>query len=439
MESSRGRLRRVSGVMLIAGCLAAAGCGSSGAKGGGNTTGASNATGGTTTGGNTAAAATHSGSHTAKAPIKVFVYADVTVPPPTPPETFWKDIPEASVKAINAAGGINGAKIQMTFCDSKFDPNTTLSCVKQATSGNYAAVIVPTSSVGQGGADALLAKSHLPVFYGIPAGQQIDAANAVCPTSTILGSGSGVGWMAKDLGLKKLSLTEANSPTFVAAGNYVKSSLAKVGIGVGSTVATPIGTPDLSSSFAQAMSGGANGLWYANLPPVLNPSIKQFLQSFPKDKLILQYIAYNTVQEVGAAGSGSVYFPAWTQPISSNVPGVQQFVSDMKKYASNPGEDINDSYIPGYLPMKLFAAIASTIKGSVTAPSVLAAMKSASNVSMGGLIPNYSGSMHGKAGAPCMYQDDIVPDVDKNGKLVNIDKPGSFLDAATGKLVKSPS
>ena len=169
---------------------------------------------------------------------------------------------------------------------------------------------------------------------------------------------------------------------------------------------------------------------------MLNPSIKQFLQSYPKKKLILQYVAYNTPQEIGAAGSGSIYFPAWTQPISSNVPGVKQFVAAMKKYGSDPGEDISDSYIPGYLPMKMFAGIAATIKGPVTSASVLAAEKTATNVSFGGLIPNYNGSMKGKAGAPCMYQDTIVPEVDKNGTLVDVNGPDSFLDSATGKVVK---
>jgi ABC-type branched-subunit amino acid transport system substrate-binding protein len=360
------------------------------------------------------------------------VYADVTVPPPTPPETFWQDIPQATVKAINAAGGINGAKIQMTFCDSKFDPNTTLACVHQAISGHYAAVIVPTSSVGAGGADALLAKSGLPIFYGIPGPTQFDIKNAVCATSTIIGSGNGVGWMAKSLGVKKLSLAEINSPTFVATGQIVQSALSHAGVAAGSTVKAPIGTPDLSADFAQAMNGGAGGLWYANLPPILNPSIKQFLGSYPKKPLILQYVSYNTLQEVGSAANGELYFPAWTQPLASKVAGAAQYEAAIKKYGSNPTADLNDAYLPAYLTVKLFAGIVATINGPVTASSVLAATKTASNVSLGGLIPNYNGADLGQGGAPCIYENAIVPEVDKNGTLVDLDG-SSFLNTKTGR------
>jgi branched-chain amino acid transport system substrate-binding protein len=416
--------------VLVSACLIAAGCGSSNkstsAPGGGSTTAASGSktSSGTGTGTGSASAS--------KAPIRIFVYADVTVPPPTPPETFWQDIPQATVKAINAAGGINGAPIQMTFCDSKFDPNATLACVHQAISGHYAAVIVPTSSVGAGGADQLLSKSGLPIFYGIPGPTQFAAKNAVCATSTIIGSGNGVGWMSKSLGLKKLSLAEINSPTFVATGKIVKSSLSRVGVSAGPTVTTPIGTPDLSSDFAQAMNGGADGLWYANLPPILNSSIKQFLGSYPKKPLILQYVSYNTLQEVGAAGNGQLYFPAWTQPLASNVPGATQFEAAIKKYGSDPEADLNDAYLPAYLTVKLFAGIASTIKGQVTASSMDSAIKSASNVSLGGLIPNYSGAKLGTGGASCIYENAIVPEVDKNGTLVDMDG-SSFLNTATGK------
>lgn len=96
----------------------------------------------------------------------------------------------------------------------------------------------------------------------------------------------------------------------MAAGQYVKASLKHLGLGVGTSVTAPIGTSDLSSDFARSMNAGSDGLWYANLPPLLNPSIKQFLGSCPSKKLILQYIAYNTLQDVGSTGDGHLYFPS---------------------------------------------------------------------------------------------------------------------------------
>jgi ABC-type branched-subunit amino acid transport system substrate-binding protein len=368
-----------------------------------------------------------------KAPIKIFVYSDVTVPAPLPPETFQQLLPAAAVKEINATGGINGAKVQMTFCDSKFDPNDTLACVKQALSGNYAAVIVPASSVGTGGADQLLATSKLPIFYGIPNPVQIAAKNAVCVTSTIVGSGSAVGFMAKSLGLKHVGLLTAASPTFVASEKYVNSSLKKENIGVTSETTFPLGTADLSPDFAQAMSG-AGGLWLANIGPELSPATVQFLQAYPSAKLIMQYLADNTLQQVGSPGNGRVYFPMWTQPLASHVAGAQDYTSDAKKYG-DPSVAQSDQYIPFWLPVKLFAGIAETIQGKVTAASMLTAIKTAKDVSLGGLVPNYNGSALGKDGVPCMYQNAVVPTVDKNGRLVStLKSPSDFLNTTTGDV-----
>lgn len=371
------------------------------------------------------------------APIKIFVYSDVTVPAPLPAETFQQLLPQAAVKAINASGGIHGAKVEMTFCDSKFDPNDTLACVKQALAGHYAAVIVPASSVGTGGADQMLAAAKIPVFYGVPNPVQIQSPHAVCATSTIVGSGQSIGYIAKDLGMKKIGLISAASPTFVAAEKYIEGSTNKENVGITSQLTFPLGTADLSPDFAQAMNG-ADGLWLANIGPELSPSVVQFLQSYPGKKLIMQYLADNTLQQVGAAGNGKVYFPLWTQPLKSKVPGAVQYSSQAKKYG-DPSVASSDQYVPFWLPVKLFAGIADTIKGKVTASSMLKAVKTAKNVSMGGLVPNYNGSALGAAGVPCMYQTAIVPSVDKGGNLTSILKKGQFLSTSTGKVYKIKS
>jgi hypothetical protein len=281
----------------------------------------------------------------------------------------------------------------------------------------------------------MLAASKIPVFYGIPNPVQIQAHNAVCATSTVVGSGSAVGFMAKSLGLTSIGLVSAASPTFVASENLVNASATKLNINVTADLSFPLGTTDLSPDFAQAMNG-AGGMWLANIGPDLSPSIMQFLQSYPGSPLITQYLAEDTLQQVGPAGDGKVYFPLWTQPLASNVPGAKQFIEDAKNYG-DPADDEADQYIPFWLPMKLFAGIAATIKGPVTAASMRTAIKKAKNVSMGGLVPNYSGSELGADGVPCMWQTTIVPAVDQGGRLVSTySKPNEFLNTTTGKIVK---
>ena len=441
MVTSHARRWRTAGSFTaVVVSLSLAACSSSGKSNSGASSNSSSGSAGSSGAGSSSAGSTSSSTTSGtKAPIKILAYSDVVRAAPAPPLTFLRDISTATVKAINAAGGINGAPIEMTFCDSKLDPNATLACVKQATSGNYAAVIVPSSAAGAAGADALLAKAKIPIFYGIPVPGQTTAANAVCVTSTIRQAGLAVGTLAKHVGVKKLGRAHIEYPVYAEGAKDVADGLMHNGVSVGAEVTTPTTTTDMSSVFAQAMSGGADGIWYAASGPVLPASIKQFLQTYPGKPLIAQVLQPTTLSQVGAAADGHVYDPAWTQPISSGVPGAKEFVAAMKKYATDPAGDTTSTYIPFSLPFRLFAGIAATVKGNVDATSMLAAMKTASNVSLGGVVPNYDGAKWGKVGDACLYQTSIVPLVAKGGDLVTVYGPGKFLDATTNKLFSPTS
>jgi len=71
-------------------------------------------------------------------PIKIMnIYTDT-------PALSFKEMPknvEAAVAEINAAGGINGRKVEVMSCNNQLDPNVQLNCVREAIDAKVAAVV----------------------------------------------------------------------------------------------------------------------------------------------------------------------------------------------------------------------------------------------------------------------------------------------------------
>lgn len=369
-----------------------------------------------------------------KPPIKIFVYGDYTYPAPEAPEPQTLDIPQAEVKAINAAGGINGAQVEMTFCDSKLNPNTTLGCIRQATSGGYAAILDPLSQAGAGAADELLAKSNIPDIMYLPGSDQLKAQNAIAASPGYALQTVAPATMAKAEGIHSIAIVVVNLPGITAGLPATKAAFKNAGVQVTSTQEVPVTTTDLSAVWAQVMGTHPQAVYYLNAEPVLSSGSKQFLQTYPNTKLMLPLVQSSTLSAIGADSAGNVLDPTFFEGFGSGAPGLNEFTDVMKKYAKDPSADLHDEFIGFWLTVKLFAAVAETVKGPVTAASLMNAFETAKNVSLGGIVPNYSGSLRGQFGAPVEWDRWFVPSVVKNGRIVSLQGPQVFTDIGTGKL-----
>src|SRR5204863_2229965 len=79
-------------------------------------------------------------------PIKLMQIATLTGPSNNVPEDAAAG--KAAVKAVNAAGGVNGHPLELSVCDDKFDPNGAAECARQAVSQKVAAVVSLNSGFG---------------------------------------------------------------------------------------------------------------------------------------------------------------------------------------------------------------------------------------------------------------------------------------------------
>src|SRR5437764_806935 len=96
----------------------------------------------------------------APAPVKLGLFAATGVPAGVNPQAVAGA--RAAVRALNAAGGLDGHPVQLVFCNHRNDPNLSLACARKmvaehvlAMIGGYAfndATMIP-----------ILAKAHIPL------------------------------------------------------------------------------------------------------------------------------------------------------------------------------------------------------------------------------------------------------------------------------------
>jgi ABC-type glycerol-3-phosphate transport system substrate-binding protein len=420
-----GRTARRSAALAaaIVMVIGVAGCGSSkSSSGGSSTSGAASTPGG--------------GAPTGGAPrtIKIFVSGDASSSQPGVPVLPFARAAALSVKGFNSRH--TNIKVVETFCDTKSNPNATLACARKATTGGYSAVILSL-----GFFDYILTK--VTAAAGIPTiaatvqdPQTWNNKSVFCLTNTLIGSISGLGPIAKSVGVTKLGVATFAGPSQTSTVvNTTRQAMTAAGIKLSSVVQVPLSTADWSPSITQALSGHPNALSLTPLPgpeavaifaaarQIAGQSVKFVEPSFEIDA---QLAATPAVQ--GAVASG------WAMPPQTpGVPGTALFRSDVAKWG-DPGQDLAEPSELSWLAVQLAGNLAATIKGPITAHSMTTALSTSKNISMYGITPPFAGSQRGINGQACVSNNTVVHDVIAHGKLVAV-HPGQFIDPQTGKTI----
>jgi ABC-type branched-subunit amino acid transport system substrate-binding protein len=353
-----------AGAVMAAAGLVLAGCSSSGSSGTASTGTAGNASSG--------------GSQVKIMDISVFQSAALSLP-----DTDYSVA--AKFDAVNAAGGINGQKVEVLTCNDQNDPNVAANCARQAVADKVVAVVAPYEQY---------APQILPVLQaaGIPyvgntLASTVDGTN---PDSFPRDGGvvvnfAGVGLALVNAGCKKIGMLVLGgvAVTQLAAQTVQKVAQAKnVGFAEASVGLTEA---SFSAPVSSLISQGADCIGMT-LTPSEGPAAVQAIRQSGKNITIAATTAQFSTASLQAMGSeangvllaGNEYLP------SSNVPGVTALKAAMAKYT--PGQSLQDIFgVGGWAAATMLASEMQTIKGPITAASVLAAFDHASTVDSAGL------------------------------------------------------
>jgi len=334
------------------------------------------------------------------APIKIGVIE--------PENTSYYNAPDelaaarAAVRAVDAAGGIKGRRIEVDFCNSQNDPNATASCARELISDGVVAVD-PSIDVQGPQMVEQLRQAGIPVVNETALyPQEFTARNA------FLFYGGPEGYVASDVvnaadnGLHKIALVVNQGvpvDTYVAA---VKAAAAKVGSEYKGDVLIPMTPVSDYAPYAQALlSSGADAV----VDPLgVNqeiPLIQAMKEIGSKQTSILNDGGVTVASLASGSLNGSLLVttaPPVTPLTESAIPAIATFAKQMQ--AEERSGDSAASFSTGngrptfqlrdWASLEALFNVMESINGTITAHSVMHALTTADSVSVDGVYPPWN-------------------------------------------------
>ena len=388
---SRLHVRRASLLALIAiTALVAVGCGSSKkSSSGGSSTSSSPAT-------STASAAT-STSAASGTPIKIGTLIPQTGAGLNYPD--WLAGANASVQAINAAGGVNGHKLDLIECDDQNNPNQATSCGRTLLNDHVAIVAGGLSLFGTQIAQ-LLKAAHMSWFGALPITVAEGQISNLYPFEAgYLGDYGPTGTWAKQDGYKSLAGLVLQGATGSGAALALKEGAKAAGIPYKGTVTVPITATDyapyvqkLEALHAQAVGTQLAAAQFLLLLQATTQAGATYHMYQPAVGIAPNIFATlgktaKVLSQVTAVGS----VPPADTALESSYPGIKSYLADIKKYeaATHSKYATSEYYTAGsiisWAVMQYVAKIAKSIPSgtAVTTASFQAALDKVGGLSAG--------------------------------------------------------
>jgi branched-chain amino acid transport system substrate-binding protein len=267
---------------------------------------------------------------------------------------------EASVNAVNTAGGIDGHKIKLQTCDTQYTVNGELSCMRTLIQDNVSAIVAPTIIADQSGEeDRLAAQAGIPII-GSPGEVQADYNTpGVFPLS------SGIpGWIwgavqhlieVKATKIALLGSTDAGSEYGLKVG---ATALNAAGLKpTASVIADPQADPTFATAAAKVVDAHVQGV-YISLPPSYIPNAVLALKQAGfqgKISTITATFTPSIIKALGPSANGVLVTGQVAFASDTANPGISQFLADMNRYA--PGATIDEVTIQGWTAVQLMSKV----------------------------------------------------------------------------------
>ena len=364
------RLRTLSAAAIGVAALTAVGCSSSGSS---SSTGSSTPAAGSSS---TAAAGTFSFGTAKKATGTPYVFGMIN------DETGAVTFPEArqgSIAAVsyvnNYLDGINGHPIQIDECTGDGTPATAARCANQLVAAHPIAIL-GAADVGGPASIPIYAHANLAYLGGIPFTPVPETApNSVQFWSVSVGDNAAAAvYAGKTLGVKSVALVYFSN----AQGESILPQITPVFKAAGVTTIKDIPlsptSPDPSPQAALIESSGAQ-LAYVDVPNGCGNVLKALKSVGYTGKIMgIDPCGAPPVLAAAAGGAQGMYIASPFMLQSGSNPQAQLFEAAMKKWAA-PGTLIDSISTAGFATVMNVQAVLSTISGTPTTASILAAFK----------------------------------------------------------------
>jgi branched-chain amino acid transport system substrate-binding protein len=300
---------------------------------------------------------------------------------------------KARVAQINAAGGINGHKIDVSYCNDAFNADTAEACARTAVQNGDVAIVGGASGVSPV-IFPILKQAGIPWLAGTGSGGPIEQTSDL---SYPLTGGTqsvevGMGRILTDLGDKNIVVIVADAAAAFPAGDAVKQGLT-LGGGTSTRVLATIGAPDFSSVASAALSHHPDGVAIASVPTDAPRIILALRQAGYKGAIstLAGIVSEQAIQSLGS-NAANLYLLSDLMPTTyTSNPAIQAFTAGMMA-AGYGAANIDTQSLGGWNAVNFFAAIVKYIgSGAITSQAIIKELANLPSPISLGTVPDYKG------------------------------------------------
>lgn len=338
-------------------------------------------------------------SDTAATGTPIIVGQIIPIDAPGVGSAAYAESTNASVAAFNDRGGVDGRPLQLIQCDSKGDPNTEVDCANKMVSEGAVATLADFTPASSPETSKVLQDAGI-ARIGI---NPVNMADFTAPNVYTPFSGSLLNLYAMiDIlvaeGQTKLTLMRPDLPVTAQLIGLLTPAVKARGAEIVNDVAVGAGATDYTQYIAAAERNDAQGVIMALGAADANPIAQSFEQLGSKLVFALGTAGFSQadLQDLGTFATSSTYTAPTPAPSSSTTdfPGLKDFLADMEKSGNKDLEleNLNGDTVYPWLTVRAFGELATGITGDIDKTSVIAALESAKDLDMAGLIAPWTPS-----------------------------------------------
>jgi branched-chain amino acid transport system substrate-binding protein len=305
--------------------------------------------------------------------------------------TTHRDTVRAYFDEVNAAGGVNGYKLQLVDCDSAFDPTRAHQCSDRLLNQGILAVVGWLSVSGEQAEAPYLAQHGVPIVGGLGIPAEFQSPLSYPVSVNILGEGvTGIAAHARELGIQHPAVLVINSPVSAPGEQALVDALHRNGIQEKSADLVEATKPDYTDIAVKLRLEGAD-----SVVGVLDPfSYARMFQAFDRQGFHPKVLAPgldkpSAEKQYGSAAYGSESATWYLEPDEHlTSPAMSEYLTTVQHYFPSQVAGL-DVYTEGsWIAAKVFVeALRHVGPGAVTPAALVTALNAVRNFDTGLTVP----------------------------------------------------
>ncbi|GAA1037931.1 hypothetical protein GCM10009557_52630 [Virgisporangium ochraceum] len=298
---------------------------------------------------------------------------------------------DAHVQSINAAGGIDGRKIEVEFCNDAYNANTGAACARTAVTNGVVAVVGAASSQAAAALPVLEA-AGIPWLAGAGSGGPTEGTSSVSYpiTGGTQSMQVGMGRLLANKGGKNIAVIVADAAAAYAAADDIANG-AKAGGAQSYRILAPLGAPDFSAVASSALAKNPDAVAVASTATDAPRIIRAVRQAgFTGNISTLANIFKPADQKALGNLADKVFVTSSAVPVTNtSIEQVKQFQADMTKY--HPEAVTDNGSLGTWSSITFLVEIVKRLDGEVSAKAITDLLNKLDKPIVLGTVPDYAG------------------------------------------------